>query len=231
MSNLIKINYENQERPTVLGRDLHKLLEINTPYDKWIKRMFEYGFNENEDYINLDNFVQVQKEGNREVSRSLKNHQLTIDMAKEIAMLQRTDKGKQVRQYFIEVEKQFNSPELVLSRALKIADIQIKQLEENVEEMKPKAEYFDALVDRNLLTNFRETAKEIQISPKCFVSWLINKKYIYRTKKGVLLPYEHKNNNLFHVKEYCNPKTNWVGVQTLITPKGREFFRKAIQED
>lgn len=91
--------------------------------------------------------------------------------------------------------------------------------------MAPKAEYFDELVDRNLLTNFRETAKQLEIVEKTFVSFLLDKKYIYRDKKGKLMPYAEKNNGLFEVKECVNEKTKWSGTQTLITPKGRETFR------
>ena len=89
----------------------------------------------------------------------------------------------------------------------------------------PKAEYFDKLVDRNLLTSFRETAKQLGIGEKLFVSFLLEKKYLYRDKKGKLMPYAEKNNGLFEVKECFNAKTQWSGTQTLITPKGRETFR------
>lgn len=91
--------------------------------------------------------------------------------------------------------------------------------------MQPKAEYFDDLVDRNLLTNFRETAKELNYPPKKFVEFLISHKYIYRDKRGKLLPYENKNDGLFEVRECFNEKTQWSGTQTMITPKGRETFR------
>lgn len=91
--------------------------------------------------------------------------------------------------------------------------------------MKPKAEYFDDLVDRNLLTGFRETAKALQIKEKKFVNFLLEHKYIYRDKKGKLQPFSDKNKGLFEVKESKNDKTKWVGTQTLITPKGRETFR------
>lgn len=91
--------------------------------------------------------------------------------------------------------------------------------------MAPKADYFDQLVDRNLLTNFRETAKQLSVPPKRFVSFLLEHKYIYRDKKGKLLPYEDKNDGLFEVKECFNEKTRWSGTQTLVTPKGRETFR------
>lgn len=91
--------------------------------------------------------------------------------------------------------------------------------------MAPKAEYFDELVDRNLLTNFRETAKELGVKEKDFIRFLLDRKYIYRDKKGKLLPYADKNDGLFEVKECFNEKTQWRGTQTLITPKGRETFR------
>lgn len=89
----------------------------------------------------------------------------------------------------------------------------------------PKVDYFNELVDRNLLTNFRETAKQLGIKEKEFISFLLEKKYLYRDKKGKLQPYADKNDGLFEIKECFNDKTNWSGTQTLITPKGRETFR------
>lgn len=91
--------------------------------------------------------------------------------------------------------------------------------------MKPKADYFDELVDRNLLTNFTETAKELGIAPRKFVQFLLDHKYVYRNKQGKLIPYEAKNKGLFEVKECTNDKSGWSGIQTLVTPKGRETFR------
>lgn len=91
--------------------------------------------------------------------------------------------------------------------------------------MQPKAQYFDALVERNTLTNFRETAKELGASPKKFVAFLLAQKYLYRDQRGKLLPYEAKNDGLFTVKECKSEKTPWSGTQTLVTPKGRETFR------
>ena len=95
--------------------------------------------------------------------------------------------------------------------------------------LQPKADYFDELVERGLLTNFRETAKQLGIPPKKFVNWLIEHKYLYRDKKGKLLAYENKNNGLFELKECVNERTQWAGVQTLVTPKGRETFRLLCQ--
>lgn len=91
--------------------------------------------------------------------------------------------------------------------------------------MRPKADYFDELVDRNLLTNFRETAKQLGIKEKLFIKFLLDKKYLYRDNRGKLMPYADKNNGLFEMKESVNEKTKWAGTQTLITPKGKETFR------
>ncbi len=91
--------------------------------------------------------------------------------------------------------------------------------------MQPKADYFDELVDRNLLTNFRETAKELGVKQNDFIKFLLDKKYIYRDKRGKIMPYASKNDGLFEIKETYNEKTKWSGTQTLVTPKGRETFR------
>lgn len=99
------------------------------------------------------------------------------------------------------------------------------QLTVTCETMRPKAEFFDDLVDRNLLTGIRETAKELKVKEKTFVQFLIEKGYLYRNKKGKLTPYAGKSDGLFEVKETKNEKTKWAGTQTLVTPKGRETFR------
>ena len=124
------------------------------------------------------------------------------------------------------------SPQELMAKALLVANKTLAEREARISEltvqnniMAPKAEYFDELVDRNMLTSFRDTAKELGIKPKTFVDWLLAKKFIYRDQKGKLMPREDKNNGLFEVKEAKNDKTQWSGVQTLITPKGRETFR------
>lgn len=124
------------------------------------------------------------------------------------------------------------SPQELMAKALLVANKTLAEREARISEltvqnniMAPKAEYFDELVDRNMLTSFRDTAKELGVKPKTFVNWLLEKKFIYRDQKGKLMPREDKNNGLFEVKEAKNDKTQWSGVQTLITPKGRETFR------
>lgn len=114
---------------------------------------------------------------------------------------------------------------LVANKTLAERDARISELTVQNAIMQPKAEYFDELVDRNLLTSFRDTAKQLGVEEKKFISFLMEKKYIYRNKKAKLMPYADKNNGLFEVKECFNEKTKWSGTQTLITPKGREMFR------
>ena len=231
MNELIKVHYDNADRPTVWARDLYDELVVPTPYDKWFDRMCKYGFVENVDFVTVDK--KVYRADGAEMPQTQHDHQITIPMAKELCMLQRTDKGKQMRQYFIAVEEQWNSPDAIMARALQLSNAKLKQLQVTVSEltvenqiMKPKAEYFDDLVDRNLLTGIRETAKEFQIKQKDFVTFLMDKKYLYRDKKGKLMPYAKPlQDGLFELKETKNDATAWSGSQTMITPKGRETFR------
>lgn len=110
-------------------------------------------------------------------------------------------------------------------RKIGVLEIEKSHLQVENQVMAPKADYFDELVDRNLLTNFRDTAKQLGIAPKKFVTLLLEKKYTFRDQKGKLMPYQDKNKGLFEVKECFNQKTKWSGVQAMVTPKGRETFR------
>lgn len=129
------------------------------------------------------------------------------------------------------------SPQELMAKALLVAqktltdrDARIKELTAQNQIMQPKAEYFDELVARNLLTNFRETAKELGIKEKDFIGWLLDHRYVYRDQKNKLMPYAAKNNGLFEVKEGEGRHNDWTGTQTLITPKGRETFRLLCKE-
>ena len=132
MNELLKINYSS-DTPTVSGRELHKALCIETPYRIWFPRMSEYGFSEGADYTP---YIFVHPLNRQETT----DHELTVPMAKEIAMLQRNEKGKQIRQYLIRLEEAWNTPEMVISRALKLADGKIKLLESDNAELSAKIE-------------------------------------------------------------------------------------------
>ena len=109
----------------------------------------------------------------------------------------------------------------------KEAELSRKQVENAI--MAPKADYFDELVDRNLLTGIRETAKELGVKQKVFVDFLLDKKYLHRSKSGKLTPTAGKGDGLFEMKECFNEKTSWAGTQVMVTPKGRETFRLLCQ--
>ena len=229
MNELIKVNYDNPEKPVVSGRELHESLGIKTAYKDWFPRMCEYGFEEEKDYSVTLIFEHNSNGG----KQNHKDHMLTIPMAKELCMIQRTDIGRKFRQYFISVEEAWNSPEMVMQRALSIANERVKALQLSVSQltvdnqiMQPKAEYFDELVDRRLLTNFRDTAKELHIGQKEFIQFLLDHKYVYRDRKSKLKAYmPYVEDGLFELKEFTNTKTGFTDTQTLVTPKGKETFR------
>jgi prophage antirepressor-like protein len=128
------------------------------------------------------------------------------------------------------------SDEELMAKALLMAqktiadrDARISALQVEVAVAQPKAAYFDELVDRNLLTGIRETAKELGIKQKVFVDFLLNKKYLHRSKSGKLTPTVGRGDGLFEMKECFNDKTSWAGTQVMVTPKGRETFRLLCQ--
>lgn len=187
LKSLIPVSYDNPERPTVSGRELHDFLKIETPYAKWFGRMTEYGFTEGEDYAEvLDKNVQNPLGG-----RPSTDHQLTIPMAKELCMIQRNERGKRARQYFLAVEAQWNSPEAVMRRAVLIAQKQNDQLKavnkqllaEN-SDLKPDAEYARAVcVGKNCRTT-TTLAKDYGLSAEKLNSILHGLKIQYKTSDG-----------------------------------------------
>lgn len=149
MQNIIEINLNENQEPIVSGRMLHEFLEISTRYKKWFDRMIEYGFAENQDFLTVGQKCPIANGGYQEKV----DHAIKLDMAKELSMIQRNEKGKQARIYFIEVEKEYNSPEKVMARALRIADKEISSLklintqkDQIISELKPKATYHDLVL-------------------------------------------------------------------------------------
>lgn len=123
------------------------------------------------------------------------------------------------------------SKEEILANAVLLANNLIAEKEKVIEDLEPKAKYFDELVDNNLLTNFRNTAKELHIPQKVFIQFLIDKGLIYRDKKNRLLPYAKNNKGYFEIKEWCRNDNDAVGIQTFVTPKGRHFLLLLIGGD
>lgn len=151
MNELIKITTNEAGEPTVLGRELHEFLGVKTLYKDWFPRMIEYGFTEGKDF---SSFLSESTGG-----RPSTDHLLTIDMAKEICMIQRTEVGKQARQYFILVEKDYNSPEKIMARALRIAEKELSTLKLDVERMKPKEIFADSVASSHTSILIGELAK------------------------------------------------------------------------
>lgn len=186
LKTLIPVSYDNPERPTVSGRELHEFLEVTTRYNDWFNRMTEYGFTEGEDYYS---FLSNRSDGLAGKPRT--DHQLTIQMAKELCMIQRNERGKQARQYFLAVEAQWNSPEAVMRRAVLIAQKQNDQLKavnrqllaEN-SDLKPDAEYARAVcVGKNCRTT-TTLAKDYGLSAEKLNSILHGLKIQYKTSDG-----------------------------------------------
>ncbi|WP_147641381.1 antA/AntB antirepressor family protein, partial [Staphylococcus nepalensis] len=142
ISQMFNIQEKENGEIAISGRELHEALEIKTPYKKWFERMSDYGFEENIDYVVTDIFVHNPLGGRQ----SQTDHALTLDTAKEVAMIQRSEPGKRARQYFIQVEKAWNSPEMIMQRALKIANDTKLQLEAQIEKDKPKVLFADSVV-------------------------------------------------------------------------------------
>ncbi|ANZ70344.1 antA/AntB antirepressor family protein [Pediococcus claussenii] len=225
MNELIKPTINDDGEQVVDARDLHDFLEIGKDFSTWFKDMTKYGFVEEKDFSPIS--------GKSYGGRNRKDFAITIDMAKELAMIQRTEKGKQAREYFIEVEKQFNSPEMMMARSLQFANQKMLDYQEQVQIMKPKADYFDDLVERKLLTNFRDTSKELHIGQKKFINWLLDHKYVYRDKghKRQLKHYAKYDDDLFEFRESVSEWTDKAFVQSLITPKGRATFKLLLEQD
>ena len=239
MNELIKVTYDN-DRPVVSARELHDFLEVKTAYKDWFPRMCEYGFTEGTDFNLLKN-EQVQIEGERTVTRHILDAALTIDMAKEICMIQRSEKGKQARQYFIQLEKDWNSPEKVMARALNIAHRELNTLKAaNIELLaenaanKPKVIFADAVSasERSILVG--ELAKllrqnGVEIGQNRLFDWMRQKGFLIRrqgtdynmpTQKAMEL-------GLFEIKE--TSVVHSAGNVTInktpkVTGKGQVYF-------
>lgn len=223
MNELIKVNEETE---TVSARDLHEALEVKERFSLWANRYADLFADYGVTSVGLP--TKVQNNGGVQI-RELEDFNLPLDLAKHICMMTRTDKGKECRQYFIDLEKAWNSPEQIMARALKVANKTIESLKLQTEEMKPKADYFDAIVDHKLNLSFTETAKEIGVRPSNFIAWLQNNKYIFKDKKGVWQPYQKRmEQGLFEVKDYTSRYSEHSGTQTVVTPKGRQTFRMLL---
>ncbi len=238
MDELIKVNYENVDRPTVSGRELWEALEVGTPYHKWIARMCEYGFSENVDFVTVDK--KVRRADGAEMPQTQHDHQITIPMAKELCMLQRTEKGKFWRQYFINVEEKWNSPEAIMARALQLSNVKMKQLETTVSDLqkqmeqdKPKVLFADSVTASSSSILIGELAKLIKqngvdIGQRRLFEWMrVNGYLIKRKGSEYNLPTQRSmEQGLMEIKETSVVHTGYTTISKTpkVTGKGQVYF-------
>lgn len=231
MNDLINLQTTN-EGVAVSARELHAKLEVAERFSKWFERMKNYGFQEGSDF-NPYQMVQVQKEGSREVRRTINDFVLTLDTAKQICMLQRSEKGRIFREYFIQVEKDWNSPEKVMARALSIANHTIDTLSQQVVEMHPKAVFADAVAvsdDGILIGALAKLLKQngMDTGQKRLFEWMRSNGYLMKKDRDKNMPTQRAMDlKLFKVKErtITNPDgSSRITRTTLVTGKGQQYF-------
>lgn len=242
---LIKIEERNGEQ-LVKGRELHEFLGVKTKYIDWFNRMISYGFVENIDYITVCELSQ-KKEGSRIVEREVSEHYMKISMAKELAMLQRNEKGKQAREYFIKCEEAWNSEDMILARALQIQNKkvlgykeQIAKLENKIEEQKPKVLFAEAVETSKTSILIGELAKILKqnghdMGQKRMFTWLRDNGFLIKrqgtdynmpTQKAMEL-------GLFEIKETAVTHSDGhitVSKTPKVTGKGQIYFINKFKE-
>ena len=235
MNELIKVNINENQEPVISGRELHEKLEVKTLYKDWFPRMCEYGFIENIDFVAI-----AQKRATAQGNETTYfDHILKLDMAKEIAMLQRNEKGKQIRKYFIEIEKEFNSPEKIMARGLLIADKTIKEqktliinLEYKIEKDKNKVEFYDDVVDSTTTFEISKVAKMLN-----FIQVGRNNLFEILREQGILqrdnTPYQnYVDRGWFRLIETKYTKPNGdvqLNYKTVVYQKGIEHIAKLLK--
>lgn len=232
MNELIKINYDT-EQPTVSARELHEKLNIGTRFNDWFSRMKEYGFEEQKDFYS---FLSKTSEWGRPAT----DYNISVDMAKQICMIQRTPEGRECRQYFIDLEKAWNTPEQIMSRALKIADRTIEKLKsenavltKDVGRMKPKEVFADAVATSNQSILIGQLAKilrqnGIQMGQNRLFQWMRDNGYLMRSGTSYNMPMQrYVEQGLFEIKEstVANPDGSIRNTLTpKVTGKGQLYF-------
>ena len=237
MNEVIKVTVNDNHEPIVSARQLHKTLEVKTRFSQWVEQNFK-GFEENYDFASVVTTTVV----NNGAMRELQDYALSLDTAKHLAMMSKTDKGKEVRQYFIQVEKDFNSPEKIMARALLMADKKIHKLETQIEADRPKVLFADAVSASKSSCLIGELAKilkqnGIDIGQNKLFQWLRSNGYIISrrgeswnqpTQKSMQLGlFELKKTNINHADGHTT-----VNTTTKVTGKGQQYFiNKFLSED
>ncbi len=237
VNELIKIETNENMEPVVSGRELHYKLGIETPYSKWFNRMCEYGFVENVDYAVTDIFVHNSNGG----KQNILDHVIKIDMAKELAMIQRNEKGKVARQYFIDVERKYNSPDMIMQRALRIADERVSNLllenkfkDQQIAELKPKADYTDRILQNKKLVTITQISKDYGMSGKALNDKLHQLGVQYKQSGQWLLYARYHNRGYTHSETIDITRSNGLDdtvMNTKWTQKGRLFLYDLLKKN
>ena len=230
INELIKIDINTNLEPIVSGRELHKALEVQSNYTTWFKRMCEYGFVENTDYSTCFPNLESENHG----GQNMQDHLIKLDMAKEICMIQRTERGKEARQYFIQIEKDYNSPEKIMARALRIAEQELSTLrlenkvkDQQIAELQPKATYYDLILQCRDLLSMTEIAKDYGMSATGFNKMLYEFGIQYK-QSGVWFlyaKYQSEGYTQTKTQNYNRPDgTQGARTHMYWTQKGRLFL-------
>lgn len=227
---LIPVKETDNGQVVVSGRELHEFLEITERYNSWFERMLKYGFEPGADFTSVKSFTVVNNGAKREID----DHALTISAAKEISMIQRNGKGKQARQYFIKVEEAWNSPEMIMKRALQFADKKIISLEERIQADKPKTIFADAVAASHTSILVGELAKllkqnGIDMGANRLFKWLRSNGFLIK-RKGTdwnmptqysmdLKLFEIKETNVQHADGHIT-----ISKTPKVTGKGQQYF-------
>lgn len=226
MGQIINVNFDEQ---TVSARELHETLGVNKRFSAWFETNSD-GFVEGEDYSRAYLKVQANRYGGEQ---EIVDYNITVDMAKHICLMSRTEQGKVCRQYLIDLEKAWNQPELVMARALKVADKRIKVLEEKIEADKPKTIFADAVATSRTSILVGDMAKllcqnGVQIGQKRLFAWLRDNGYLVKSGASRNMPIQrYVEQGLFEVKESTiqNPDGSVrITKTTKVTGKGQVYF-------
>ena len=235
MNNLIEIQINENQEQTISGRELHMFLEVETKYNDWFQRMLQYGFEDGQDF-NLLKKEQVQIEGKREVRREIADHIMKLDMAKELCMLTRNEKGKQARTYFIEVERDWNSPGKVMARALLIANKQIDTLKlENtvqrqvIAEFKPIKEYVDTILSSEDTVTITQIAADYGLSAKA-LNKILNEQGLIRKVGGQWVLYSNHMQKGYTKSETIDVTRSDGSIKVVMNTKWTQKGRLKIHE-
>lgn len=237
MNQLINVTLNKNQEPVVSARQLHKTLEVKTRFSQWVEQNFKI-LEEGYDFTSVVGTTVV----NNGAVREIQDYALSLDAAKNLAMVSKTDKGKEVRQYFIQVEKDFNSPEKIMARALLMADKKVHKLEAQIEADRPKVLFANAIEASEtsiLIGDFAKILRQngYEIGQNRLFEWLRNNGFLIRKKgESYNMPTQRSMDmKLFEVKERTHQEPNGsirISKTTKLTGKGQQYFiNKFLNQD